>query len=1015
MLRPTILVGIGSGGLRSVEAVWKLTQEIPSTIQPTERPLIRYIYLETDGSNRPISDDIVCCPLTLENIAATQNAIQSDLSCTTSWLEGQRFPQNVMSGAGGSPIVGRLTIWEKNNRNQLTHALNDARAYFNKFAITEVPLVYVVGSFGGGTGSGTFLDIAYIIRDVMSNHIELQGLFLVPNMGLQDKVIYSNTVCCIKELEYFNDERHEFPFKWNANPPRGYEAINTPYDLVQIISAAYDSQIATVSYSQLHEEAGIFLYLNALGMYNTRRKSLVDLSGNQGIKNYTTYGLAAIHFPETEIKEILGNKFGAEMLEHIVDEQKYYDKDYNQKKDINESFVEINNRVRSSFDDKFKEVIKQWCNLVKISAAGSPLLVEEHISQLAEMLSSGNHSYDEKRKHLYNYFRIGGEYYKQLINLQSNSKDALIDLIISEVKNTLQKYQNLYIARNTIETIDDALTNILQFWAANGYQTTPVGWDTYLKSIITEDVIPMPTTFKLQLETKKVYNDRITYYLLYGLAMHIFSETVEHLLNALKGNRDRQNVVVVAKNTNGDELPSVFSINNWIDVVKNVVNSNSSQYLSCRNVEDSLRTKLSRPSGNIEYVYPQGDLDSTLKTTEGRFVQEHGLERSITDITGSEDLYTFLLSIPKNEIGMENAAERDLYKKVVVPYTAKIDTGDFTVSSAVESGDQDMMRRIVGKALIPHLPINPYGRDATFTNHKNCPHILVGYNGVTDNILRNIDAKLTTQYTIHDFQITDNDRNSFSHIGLKNWLIFYKEFGCMSDGKAFNIINDLKDFSDYSAIYYADLSQLGNDENATKDYHKKRMPYISYDACKKEATDYVNAAIRLYELHELEEALQCYKFATYWDMANPLPRNRIAEIQSELNKEDSDDRTNRYIEIADRYFGEQNYPSARLYYRRALKTRDNDTYIRTKLKEIDKKDEDISRLLKDASVLFEQTNVEYESCIRNNDVTKVPTCLNGYKQVIALYEEAERISRFDENVKSKIAHVNRYINNLNQM
>jgi hypothetical protein len=31
MARPTILIGIGSGGLRSIEAAWKLSQEVVET------------------------------------------------------------------------------------------------------------------------------------------------------------------------------------------------------------------------------------------------------------------------------------------------------------------------------------------------------------------------------------------------------------------------------------------------------------------------------------------------------------------------------------------------------------------------------------------------------------------------------------------------------------------------------------------------------------------------------------------------------------------------------------------------------------------------------------------------------------------------------------------------------------------------------------------------------------------------------------------------------------------------
>ena len=42
MARPTILIGIGSGGLRSIEAAWKLSQEVIES----ERPIVEYIYLE---------------------------------------------------------------------------------------------------------------------------------------------------------------------------------------------------------------------------------------------------------------------------------------------------------------------------------------------------------------------------------------------------------------------------------------------------------------------------------------------------------------------------------------------------------------------------------------------------------------------------------------------------------------------------------------------------------------------------------------------------------------------------------------------------------------------------------------------------------------------------------------------------------------------------------------------------------------------------------------------------------
>lgn len=116
MARPTILIGIGSGGLRSIEAAWKLSQEIPAKISANQRPLVEYLYLETDGSNKAISSDIISCPLTLSDINASKHAVEQDLAVTSAWVHNQNFSDNVMNGAGGSPVVGRMTIWDKNNR-----------------------------------------------------------------------------------------------------------------------------------------------------------------------------------------------------------------------------------------------------------------------------------------------------------------------------------------------------------------------------------------------------------------------------------------------------------------------------------------------------------------------------------------------------------------------------------------------------------------------------------------------------------------------------------------------------------------------------------------------------------------------------------------------------------------------------------------------------------------------------------------------------------------------------------
>lgn len=1014
MTRPTILIGIGSGGLRSIEAAWKLSQEIPATINPAQRPLVEYIFLETDGSNKAISSDIISCPLTLSDINASKHAVEQDLAVTSAWVHNQNFSDNVMNGAGGSPVVGRMTIWDKNNRNFFETELNHAVGRINQNSL-EKPLVYIVGSFGGGTGSGTFLDIAYIVRDVLSNQVEVQGLFMIPNIGLADRVIYSNTVCCIKELEYYNDENNEYPFKWNANPPKGYERQNTPFDLVQIISASYNSTLAPVNYSQLHEEAGLFLYLNMLGLYDVRRKSLVDASGNIIVSKYTTYGLSALHYPENEIKELLGNKFASKLLQNIVDDQNYYDKDTNSVKALDAAKPAIRNKITQRFETQFAAIIQKWCDTIEVVDGTSSMPVEMHIENVAKMLASGNSSYDEKRKTLYALFRVGGEYYKQLRNqCKSSAVDAIVTLIISEIREVLREYQNLYAVSEAIDAIKTRIEKILAYWEANGYQKDPEAWNSLLKQGIVQEVLPMPTTFKMQFETKRVYQDRIRFQLLYGLAMHIFSDSLRTILQAINGAQDQAGNRIIVCDTQGNELPSKYQIETWKDLVKRVKSDPDPSYLSCDQVYDRLKDKLSNTSsGNIEYLFPEGDLDTTLKVVEGKYISSHNTQRSIEDVYGgNDDLYQFLLSISPNTHVGSVESENDLYEKVTSGYIADIDTGDFSVADAIKDGRQmDRINRIVRKAKIPHLPINPNGRNAQFQDHKNIPHVLAGFDGSNGDVLGQIDQLLSKSH-VQGFEIKDNDRNKLSHIGLNNWLIFYQEFGRMSDDRPFNIIDDLRDFQDYSVNYAADMKNSGMSE---QDYHEKRMPYLSYNLCRNMSQKYIQEAVVLCQNEEWESSVQKYNYAYYWDMSNSMPMNQKENIEKRIQEEDNHHKFDRYMGIAKRYFDKQDYPKARYYYEMADKIIPGDPEVKAQKAHIDAIAMEVNNLLADADAKCIMANIDYDNCVRSNDRTAAAQCVQTYQEILKLYEQAQELYKYDETIKHKISSVNRRIQNLNNL
>jgi hypothetical protein len=1002
MARPTILIGIGSGGLRSIEAAWKLSQEVIES----ERPIVEYIYLETDKSNQPVSPDIVYSSLTLNNTQATVHAIKSNLSCTSSWLSGHTIPTNVFAGAGGAPLVGRLTLWDSENRTDFVNKLSAALTRICQRTL-EKPLVYVVGSFGGGTGSGTFLDIAYLIRDTLANKVELQGLFLIPNVGLSDHVIYSNTICCLKELDYFNNENNEFPFKWSANPPKGYEAINTPYDLIQIISAAYNDVLPPVNYGTLHEEAGLFLYLNALGLYDVRRKSLVDAASNLIIDKYTTFGLAAIHYPESDIKEILGNQFTAEMLSIIIDDAQYFDKQHDTFKNLSSATPHIVNSIKKSFDDEFVKILKQWCNQINIVEAGETLPVEIHIEHLAHTLASSNYTYDEKRKLLFNLFKVGGEYYKQLKNLSTTyAVDKVVELIVEKIASCLEEYNNINVAIIELEAIESVLREIQNFWSVNGYTSNGAQWDENLKKYIKQDILPMPFVYKTLFEAKNVYVDKISFILMYGLAMHIFSDKLSTIISGIQGTQVQLNM------SDGKTMPTVAKLKAWKDVIARVIdNPNNAIHLSCMQVVKSLKSKLSSQCSNISYIYPNGSLVETLSMLDKDYRANHGQFRFISDVTGDGDLYSFLCSLqPNGNIG-DVYAEKDLYTKVVPAYIAQVSTGEFSVAQAVNSADyNNLINNVEKKSLIPHLPINPPARKATFKDHIKVPHILSGFDGPANDVIDKITIKLEQDLQIHDYKVLDKDRNKFSHSGLNNWLVFYKEFGHMSDGVPFNIINDLRDFNDFANCYSAGLLNTNNDGGQT--YHEMRMPYVDYTSSQKIAKKYEQEAINKKKILEYETAIQLYNYATYWDMGNAVFANKTAELSTLLKNETITEQFSRYYDIATRYMQTQDFPTAREYYSRASKLDPHDPNAIAQINKIDSICTRVSAICGEGDNMKENADSLYEQFIQGNAMDKAQ-CIAAYNEVKNKYTEALQLSQHDEVVKHKILDVDRRLSTLN--
>lgn len=139
------------------------------------------------------------------------------------WVNQNLTPVAIMNGAGGIRQVGRFQLFRKmsNVKDKMKQALHlilgaEADNPPEQFSAN----VLVCGSLSGGTGSGTALDIAYIVRQLVrdnyeaySTNLKVYGMFIMPECivkrigngfnASRESELHANAFAAMKEIDYW--------------------------------------------------------------------------------------------------------------------------------------------------------------------------------------------------------------------------------------------------------------------------------------------------------------------------------------------------------------------------------------------------------------------------------------------------------------------------------------------------------------------------------------------------------------------------------------------------------------------------------------------------------------------------------------------------------------------------------------------------------------------------------------------------------------------------------------------
>ena len=383
----TFVIGLGGTGKTILLALKKMIAENSQNAME-EYPSLEFLSIDTD--NNPASYETYSEISTIDrnelrldpekeifslNVNyTTLPDLKADFPKIHEWfptsLESALAPSSFEVGTGGRKPVGRFAFaWNADELFQklsllLQKLVNEQNT--NKNTYTDYyTTVFICGSLAGGTGSGIFLDIAYMIRYIENiintkrlfiySMFALSSLFSGPGMSLSTE---ANCYASLKELDFFmnkcnykNPEHRFHPaYKDSFHHDYSNAANNPPFDYTFLFDKTNNTGNSLDSIKAFGELCAKFIYslsTNSIEKDNKIADQWMAVNNclmpkiehhyNRGKYNkpinYYSMGNYSIIYPRKKIIYLCACKLTAAYLNQLVTESsdKYQIKDLQDK------------------------------------------------------------------------------------------------------------------------------------------------------------------------------------------------------------------------------------------------------------------------------------------------------------------------------------------------------------------------------------------------------------------------------------------------------------------------------------------------------------------------------------------------------------------------------------------------------------------------------------------------------------------------------------------------------------
>ena len=644
-----LVIGVGSTGLAAMERAQQFYYEFTKKNSPGANSA--FVYLETQEDRRPErtpngGTDITSCFLCPNNIAATLKNWQD--SKQWDWLPSNADILNSHSGAAGQPAYGRVALWE-----QETNVREKISRLYAKIGGNASTNIYIVGSLTGGTGTGIFLDIAYMVRQCTNNN-NIYGMFMLPdcrNVGNKTMdMIYENAYSSLRSLDKFSKIEPKKKSNYKCVLPGGTDISNpcAPFYNVQFFTQDFsDASASLVGLPQLVQSVGFNLVLRMLDVSNQQapfqaliNARLVDYTSNVTDGIFTTIGMNMFQYPESLLEEYFTTKLLVEkMLNRWADTKKYLDNHGSPT-----ALTTLDARIKSEAQRFVHEAIED----AVAKCMGYPFLGKSTFKVALEgevaVILSGNYQAPSLENYIYSLYdansQAANKFYAAIAGQATTLRDILIASIAAKIEEVSTAYQNITVVQKWMNQIAEALANVSEVWLRRyKIDGTPSEWNNCW-SKLQRDRLSGKFVYAITGTTREWYVEALT-----GVATVCYYNAFAPMIRAIEDSMLNRNGCNSISTADGVLLPTMKEWSAIAAKVAKLLNLQDNQSVISR--MNDLHGQMAKNSNNqINFLFNGNTCDDDIKVAEGKY-DNGGKHLTYADLS-QDSLWKFLYV---NEVG----------------------------------------------------------------------------------------------------------------------------------------------------------------------------------------------------------------------------------------------------------------------------------------------------------------------------------------------------------------------------